>query len=130
MSSVENSIAILVQTLEKMGFDKGSIIDREERARIAKEMKKATRTILTYFNFLEEEEYVNSIARGREIVFDLVTPPKEMIAKFSSLAYKLADKKTVLLLMNIEAREYLTKLCDEKKVDEQRKNELLNHFPI
>lgn len=130
MSSVETRIALFVRTLEEEGLDKGSIIDREERASIAAKMKKAPRTLLTYLNFLEDEGYATSVARGRERIFELVAPPKQMMAKFSSLASKLSNKETLLFFMNSEARDYLARLCDEKRIDEEHKTELINHFPI
>lgn len=130
MSSVESRIALFVQALEKEGLDKGSIIDREERASIAAKVNKAPRTLLTYLSFLEDEGYATSVARGRERVFELVAPPKQIMAKFSSLASKLAEKDTMLLFMNNEARSYLAGLCDEKGLDEEHKAGLLNHFPI
>jgi len=130
MSYAEARIAFFVQTLEKEGLDRGSTIDRKERASIAAKMKKTPRTLLTYLNFLEDEGYATSVTRGKEKVFELVASPRQMIAKFSSLASKLSNKETLVMFMNIEARDYLSRLCDEKGTDEKHKTELLTHFPI
>jgi hypothetical protein len=93
-------------------------------------MKKAPRTLLAYLDFLEDEGYATSVARGRERVFELVAPPKQMMAKFSSLASKLSNKEMLLLFMNNEAHDYLARLCDEKGIGEEHKAELLRHFPV
>jgi hypothetical protein len=88
MSYVDARIASFVKTLDEEGLDRGCTIDREERASIAAKMKKSPRTLLTYLNFLEDEGYANSVTRGKEKVFELVVSPRQMIAKFSSLASK------------------------------------------
>lgn len=130
MGSMESRITELIQVLRILGLVKGSLIDREERVRIGKKINRTPRTVLTYLNFLEDEGYVSPMSRGREKIFVLLDSPEHIAKRFSSLTSKLKEKDAITLFMNIEARNYLNEICDEKDSTEEEKEELLSHFPI
>jgi len=108
----------MLDLFDKLGLDKGVVIDNEYRKILAAKGNITPESVRVYLNFLESKGYLMSEmvrpeGRGQKIkVWELLMSPKTMQRRESSLSEKL-NPEVILREMCEEAQEYLRRLPPE-----------------